>query len=97
MYLVVEPLSNIYVFTEEDPRNDGYDGPLEADVTLEEADDDDDDSVNSTTAVPCIGQSKSDSKHYRVFPSKKDCRKAGFESVATVYCKYQSWGEFEDD
>lgn len=97
MYLVVEPLSNIYIFTEEDPRNDGYHGPLESNVKLEDVGTLDDESVNSTTAVPCVGQSPQNPKHFRVFQSKKDCRLAGFESVATVYCKYQSWGEFEDD
>lgn len=97
MFLVVEPLSNIYVFTEEDPRNDGYDGPLESDVKLDELATINDESVNSTTAVPCVGQSPSDPKHFRVFKSLKDCRQAGFQSVATIYCRHQSWGEFEDE
>lgn len=96
MYLVVEPITNVYVFTEEDPRSDGYDGPVESNVKLEESDTISDDSVNSTTAVPCVGQSPTDTKLFRVFPSKKDCRHAGFKAVATVYCQYKRWGEFDD-
>ena len=95
MYLVVEPLTQIYVFTEKDPRNDGYDGPVEEDIQLNEKATFGDANSDSTMAVPCVGRSPDDPKVYTVFSSNKECRHAGFEPVATVYARYESWGEFE--
>lgn len=97
MYLVVEPLTQIYIFTEEDPRQDGYDGPLEQDVRLDETRTVGDATSDSTVAVPCVGRSPHDPKQYAVFQCNKDCRHSGFEPVATVYAKYQHWGEFENE
>ena len=94
MYLVVEPATQIFVFTEEDPRNDGYEGPLEKGVTLNDSGNLRDADSNATTAVPCVGRSPDDFRHYAVFPSKKECRQSGFQPVATVYAKYKSWNEF---
>lgn len=95
MYLVVEPLTQIYIFTEEDPREDGYDGPLEQDVRLDEARTLGDSASDSTVAVPCVGRSPDDPKQFAVFQSNKDCRQSGFRPVATIYAKYRSWREFE--
>lgn len=94
MYLVVEPLTQIFVFTEDDPRNDGYEGPLEPDVTLNESKTLQDGDCNATTADPCVGRSLDDLTHYAVFPSNKECRHSGFEPVASLYAKYKSWSEF---
>jgi len=95
MYLVVEPLTQIYVFTEQDPRDDGYVGRVELDVTLSESGTLNDSDCGATTAVPCLGRSPKDLSHYAVFLSNKECRQAGFEPVATLYAKCKSWGEFE--
>lgn len=95
MFLVIEPMTHFYVFTDEDPRNDGYDGPVEQDVRLDESGTIGGRSANATAAVPCLGQDPSDPRHFKVFECTKDCRRDGFSPVASVYGKYQSWREFQ--
>ena len=96
MYLVVDPITNFYIFTEKDPREDGFDGPVEQDVQLDDSGTIRGRSVDSTTAVPCLGRSPTDDKFYRVFACMKDCRNRGFEPIAGVYAKFESWSEFQE-
>lgn len=97
MYLVIDPITGFHIFLEQDPRGDGYDGPVEQDVKLEEADAMVSASQDATAAIPCLGRSPQDDRHYRVFESMKQCRQAGFEPCGTVYAKYQTWREFSED
>jgi len=97
MYLVIDPTTRFYIFTDQDPRNDGYDGSVRQDVRLDESDTLNALSNDSTAAVPCLGCSPSDEKHFRVFESFKQCRLSGFEPCGNVYAKYQSWIEFLEE
>ena len=97
MFLVIDPTTQFYVFTEKDPREDGFEGLVQSDICLDESGTLSGRSLDSTTAVPCLGRSSTNAKHYSVFQCMKDCRAAGFEAVALVYGKYESWREFQAD
>lgn len=96
MYLVIDPITRVYVFVEKDPREDGYEGDVHQDVRLDEIGTLYDRSQDSTTPVPYLGRSTSDEKHYRVFECLKDCRAGNFEPVATVYGAYETWTEYQE-
>ncbi len=95
MYLVVDPMTRFFVFTEADPRTDGFAGPVEPDVQLDELETLTDRGEHATAAVPCLGRSIENQKHYKVFESTKDCRKSGFDPVGSIYGKFQCWSEYQ--
>ena len=97
MYLVVDPVTNFYIFTIKDPREDGFDGPVVKDVRLQDGATLEGRSQDSTTAVPCLGRSPRDERFYRVFGCMKQCRSEGFEPIASVYGRYESWSEFQEN
>ncbi len=97
MFLVVDPTTQFYVFTDKDPRDDGFHGDVREDVRLDEIGTVADMSLDATVADPCVGRSPSDPNHFKVFLSAKDCRAEGFECVAQVYGHYESWREFQED
>jgi hypothetical protein len=97
MYLVVDPLTQFYIFTEIDPREDGYEGPVETDVRLDGIGTWEEATGTATTAVPCLGHSPDNAKHFRVFYSMRECRQAGFVPTSSVYGKYRTWHEFHED
>jgi len=81
-----------YEFYLEDPRQSGYKGAVE-EVTLEGTDSMNDWPDGAECPEPCLGQSKTDSKHYRGFRSKKDCVKAGFQYVTHDFMEEGTWQE----
>jgi hypothetical protein len=80
------------VFTIEDPRLDGYNGPLEEGVSL------DSDGVDVFTEhdrepVPdiCVGRSRADFGCYRVFRTPAARAAAGFEPIFGVPLVLSRW------
>lgn len=97
MFLSVDPVTRFHVFTEQDPRQDGFDGDVEQGVRLDEIQTLDNPALDATLGDPCLGRSPTDDKHFRVFLSVKDCRAEGFQYIAQIYGKYESWREFQAD
>ena len=97
MFLVVDPITRFHIFTDKDPRDDGFQGAVVADVRLDDKETLLARSQDATTAVPCLGRSAEDEKHYRVFTCMKDCRSVGFDPIATVYATYETWSEYQQE
>jgi len=91
-----KPFGTIWqVFTQRDPRTEGYVGELECDVTLEY----DMPAVHAwpdgaVAPEPCLGRAPDDLKHYRVFRCPRDCLAAGHELLPGTTLLFGTWSEY---
>ena len=93
MFHVVDA-NGVHVFTQVDPREDGFTGPVDADVTLEELTDNSSATTdNQTFPLPALGRSRSDPRRFRVFPEVADCQKAGFAAVGPRWENCARWSD----
>jgi len=97
MFLVIDSATRCYVFLENDPRDDGYEGELLQNVTLETAPPTTSDEVDSTAQVPCLGRKAGQPLQFKVFSCTKDCRQSGFEPTGGVHGVFTDWTEFSGD
>lgn len=98
MFLVRVPETNSLVFFERDPRKDGFRGDVVEDVTLECPENPDLYKWPDGSAWPevCVGLSRTEPDHFRVFRSPKERSQAGYEPVAGDYGDvYASWAEYQ--
>jgi hypothetical protein len=93
-FLVVDRPKNTYVFTDDDPREEGYSGQIEEDVSLVEEFPEILEWPGGRPPDRCLGVSHRDETDYRVFPSPIDCRSAGYEPLAARYWTGHSWHEW---
>jgi hypothetical protein len=93
-YLIQDPETSCYVFTEEDPRQDGFTGPVQEGVELEFTREDPG-AAGVTAPAPCLGVSQTDGRRYRVFPYRSDCRRAGYNALSERYAVHATWAEYQ--
>jgi hypothetical protein len=93
-YLAQDPETRCYVFTKEDPRKDGFVGPIQSGVRLDLPDDLDRWPAEDTAPHPTLAVSEEDEKHYRVFPYRNQCRPAGFRPLSRLYAVHTTWAEY---
>jgi hypothetical protein len=83
------------VFTEVDPREDGFTGSVTEDVFLD---------VPEGLFLwpdghggpePCVGQDPTDANRYKVFKYSRDLQKAGYRPVSATFDVYERWSEYE--
>lgn len=92
MYLV--KTDHVYVFLRSDPSKDGYDGPSESGVSLDEkvvreAWNDGDAQYNYE-----LGVSIDDETTYKVFKTDDELMEAGFRNLDVDYLVCDHWTEF---
>lgn len=95
MYLVEDRLggAKYLIFTWDDPRADGYEGPVQNDVTLDydlesERWRDGDEAPES-----CVGQQKDNPAHYKVF-RRPDAAPSEFQLVPANFAVVGSWADY---
>ena len=93
-YLIVDQPRGTYVFTNEDPRREGFPGPVEEDVSLVEEFPEILHWPEGRRPEQWLGVSQKDHGEYRVFPSPQDCTSAGFRPLTTRYWTGNSWQEW---
>lgn len=97
MYLIVNPTTEWYDFYADDPRDHGYKGTLEENVTFEDLDP----VVPEMAPYPLqiemsLGRSKTNRHHYRAFRTREECVKAGFENLGSEFSRHGSWAPEKD-
>jgi hypothetical protein len=94
MFHVVDPETKDHVFTEEDPREDGFVELVDCDITLDEFD-----GVvgeGHEYPRPHLGRSNEDHRLFRVFRSLADCTRAGFVPLSFGFgVPYERWSAFK--
>jgi hypothetical protein len=93
-YLTHDQENQCYVFTAEDPRKDGFDGPVQEGVRLEVPDNLQHFPPGVTAPHPCLAVSETDPRHYRVFKYRNECRPAGFRPVTLLYDVEPTWSKY---
>ncbi|MEX0711697.1 MAG: hypothetical protein WD278_05070 [Pirellulales bacterium] len=97
MYLLFDPETSLPVFTEGDPRDDGFEGPIKPNVTLDRPQDDQPQLGHPAVADDqrCLGVSNQDESRYRVFDSLDECENADFRFVSAWQGHvYESWDDY---
>ena len=99
MYLVKEQLpgGDLFVFTWEDPRTEGYTGSVEAGVALEsDQPNGETNTWNDGEEAPdaSLGRSPNDPKHYKVFKYERDLRAAGYQPMPGTFAVFKSWSKY---
>lgn len=88
MYLIIDEEDQCHTFYHEDPRLDGYAGPIDEDVDFMFPD--------SLLVVPegqpmnrvndlCFGRSNADPRNYQVFPTQAACIASDFLPIESSY------------
>jgi hypothetical protein len=90
-YLVQDPEASCFVFTVEDPRQDGFRGPVREGVTLVIPPDLHTIPPGVTAPHPCVAVSEQDATQYRVFKYRNECRAAGYRPLSELYTVQPSW------
>jgi hypothetical protein len=85
-----------WVFTIEDPRTDGFNGPqsiLEGAIYEDDlADSPWDEDLE--TSGQCLGQNMNNPKHFRVFRDSCDLEPAGFRLAGGSACPFPHWSNY---
>lgn len=93
MYLVWD--DEIAVFTDSDPRLEGYKGRVEEGVTLEtEALGDSRWNDGEARPVSILGVLRSDPKRYKVFRDAESPRREGYTVIEGTPCPVDSWSRY---
>jgi hypothetical protein len=92
MFYVFDSVTNSHVFTVIDPLTDGYDGPKETDVTLDEVFDM---TVKDGERYPepFLGRSKEDPRFFRVFRNRSECVASNFQPLALNWENCLWWSD----
>lgn len=93
MYQVIAPETLHYIFTSDDPRKDGFDGPIQQDVILTQPEDVGDWPPGADSPDTCLGVSLDDEHRYQVFKTTDECCRAGFRPLGPNYGIYESWAK----
>jgi len=84
-----------YVFTNRDPREDGFDGKVQEGVTIEILRDLHQWPEGAAGPEPCLGASGLNESCYKVFKYPQECQKAGFRSLGfNIPQVYERWSEY---
>lgn len=94
MYVVKDSKTHWYVFTETDPRGDGFAGEVKDDVSLVDDFPEILDWPGGERPSQWLGVASQDEKDFRVFPAPIDCRSAGYIPLTTKYWVGESWREW---
>jgi hypothetical protein len=88
----IDPKTQAHVFTRIDPREDGFGGPVEGDVTLVEVGEI---AVREgeTDPIPCLGRSRENPRLYRVFGSASERQAAGFQNLGVFFVIRERWSD----
>jgi hypothetical protein len=84
MFLVHIADRNLFVFTFDDPRGDGYDGPLTEDVSLEMPADVEnlldlyDWPDGSESPRPFVARHPGSATRYKIFRNRRECQSEGY-------------------
>jgi hypothetical protein len=95
-YLAYDPDHDLYLFTEQNPRDEGFDGSVQAGVTL---DSDYPEILRWPQGSPpghWLGVSDSDDTAYRIFPSREDCLSARYTPLSTHFWSGRSVNEWAE-
>ena len=93
MYLARDVNSSSFVFSDSDPRDDGFSGTVEPDVEFQDTDDFDfQDGAPTPDHVLCV--SRSNPKSYRVFKYAADAQKQGFSVIGSRFSCRPSYASF---
>ena len=95
MYLAHDVTINCHVFTDKNPRDDGYDGELQENVTLDTSEGVNEWRNGTRSLDGCLGQDPEDDSHYKVFQYDKDCSNAKFHNLGTNFSSHDSWSDYE--
>ena len=99
MYLVHIPVLDYHVFTVDDPRIDGYDGPSLEGVTLdlpagvESLDELYLWPTGANAPETCLGRDPAASCRFKVFRGSAACRREGFIPLGPNFSLCASWSE----
>lgn len=99
MYLAHIPFLNYHIFTVDDPRIDGYEGPILAGVTFDLPD-----GVKTLDELyrwpkgadapdTCLGRDPAASSRFKVFRGSAACRRDGFIPLGPNFSLCASWSE----
>src|SRR5262245_28495698 len=94
-FLILEASEKTYVFLEDDPRQAGFAGCVQEDVSL---DDDYPEILHWPKNEPpqhWLGVSRDNESEYRVFPSPEDCRSAGYDLLGTRFWTGKSLDDWQ--
>jgi len=93
MFLILDPDLQYHVLTDADPRDDGFTGSVESEVTFLDNDDFEwPDGAVGPDHVLCV--SLTDPKSYRVFKYSKDARPSGFRVIGPNYTYATSYAAY---
>lgn len=93
MFLANDPQTGVSVFCEEDPRRDGFDGPIQ-EVELETAPSGEGWTGGTPQPQRYLGQDPHRPSRYRVFPAARDCGNAEFMSQGTAFRVVRNWRQY---
>ena len=101
-FLVVDEQNDQFVFTINDPQNDGYSGKVievenvEFSFSSTELFDDQmaDQISNGCHCGCCLGKSLESPNRYAFFDSKEDCWEADFEPIFKGFTCVRSWADY---
>jgi len=82
------------VFTEVDPREDGFTGEMIEGVSFEQSEDIFHWPDGHRDPEPCVGQEPTNDKRYKVFKYPRDLQKAGFHLVSATFGTYERWSDY---
>ncbi len=94
MFLVSDPEREVLVFTNKDPRVDGFEGDVKENVRLEYPEDVNRWADGSECTEQCLGFSESDPLQYRVFRTPQGCRATEFIPTYIPFELFSTWTEY---
>jgi hypothetical protein len=92
MYLAIDSPSGIFVFADNDPREEGFGGPVTEKVSLVE---EFPELLRNKPPSHWLGVSEQSASESRVFPSPENCRSAGFRVLGTDFWTGKSWRDWQ--
>jgi hypothetical protein len=96
MFHVIDPETGCHVFTETDPREDDFVGPVDCDVILDDLDSSVIGEGQEFPTSSYLGRSNEDHRRFRVFGSHEDCTKAGFHPLCRwEEQSYERWSDYK--
>ena len=95
MFVAHDAKLDYFVFTDTDPREDGFEGFVEVDVSIQERPGHHDWPLGAAQPRPVLGVSTSDPKAYRVFSSEQECRQEGFRVLGMNWTgDFDTYGDY---
>ena len=96
MYLVTDPENKMLVFSELDPRSDGFVGDDKCDVLIRVSESDNEWHNGACAPEECLGVSETNEREYRVFQFANECHEQGFCPTGAFGAVVESWKEWKE-